>query len=159
MHSVIELQTPTDSDVAQGVAHWATGWQVWNATHKDTGKLTAELGKKELDTELELAKEIIKAVFPDYAPSIRLTIVESARMSSEAPNRQAEIPELLQIAWLSALRAGETDTQTESLPDGSGVIRLCDDDFERLVAMLQEEREPTPALLRAGERYKHLVGW
>lgn len=159
MQRVIELQTPTDSDVAQGVAHWATGWQVWNATHKDAGKLTGAPGEKELESNAELAKQIIKELFVEYSTSISLTVVESSRMSSAAPNRQAEIPELLQMPWLSALRAGETDTQTENLPDGTGVIRLCDDDFERLVAMLQEEREPTPALLRAGERFKEHVGW
>jgi len=32
------------------------------------------------------------------------------------------------------------------------------DDFDKLLSMLEEEREPTPALLRAGKRYKELVG-
>ena len=34
---------------------------------------------------------------------------------------------------------------------------MKNDDFEKLKEMLEEDREPTPALLRAGKRYKELV--
>jgi len=36
---------------------------------------------------------------------------------------------------------------------------LSNKDFEKLLKMLEEDRKPTKAMLRAGERYKKLVGW
>ena len=38
-------------------------------------------------------------------------------------------------------------------------ITLPNEAFEELLAMLAEDREPSPALLRAGKRYRDLVGW
>jgi len=36
---------------------------------------------------------------------------------------------------------------------------LSNKDFETLLKMLEEDREPTKAMLKAAERYKELVGW
>lgn len=159
MQSITEVQTPTDSDVSQCVAQETTAWRVWNAAHEDLLKPTAAPDAKQLETEVKRAKEIINVWFAEFGEGIRFTVIGPDPTGLAESPQWGETLEARQAEWLSIVGATGEYPVSESLPTEAGVITLSDVDFDRLLAMLEEDREPSPALLRAGKRYKELVGW
>ncbi len=162
MATVFEQERKTDSGPAWPYMGRNVGWEVLlRATHAPRGDaLLIVRTDKEMrqDLRLELTEHIARTLFVPSQWSTKYTVFESADTRPAIASFDAAIAEnwqeSLQGLWGVLTGDFEVGEQVET----DVAIRLCDEDFDNLLVMLDEDRQPTKAMLQAFERFERMVG-
>ncbi len=159
MATFTRTEISTGSDLSETRGLYNACWRALDAIRKHVQAFVGEFDEEDQDAGIQLAEQITRVLLTDRGPQSRRASVGRGGAFVVPPTQSVEFPKgchqgLSPLLWLTG-----NDLKAQHLPIDADDLVLSGEDFDALVAMLQEAREPSPRLLRAAKRYGEQVGW